>query len=298
MFKAVVEHGSFARAAEAIHKSQSSINTAVHKLQDTLGVELLELEGRRTVLTQAGALLLRRGKLVLAEVERLEAVAASLSEGIEAVLKVAVDSIYPPDRLYQVFDQLNRQFPHLRIELMETILSGSNELLLAGEVPIAISPSTPQGFPVEKLIQLEFVAVAASTHPLSQSKQALTHDDLKAQRQIVCRDSAVKEKVDSGWLLSEQRWTVSTMDTSVDLIRRGFGYAWLPRHRVSNLLEGGQLKELPLGVGAKRTVELFLVVTDEDRLGPVARCFVDTLRSLNSSDPPGSTAGPASHSDR
>lgn len=282
MFKAVAEYGSFARAADAIHKSQSSINTAVHKLQDTLGVELLEVKGRRTILTEAGTLLLRRGKLMLDEVERLEAVATSLSEGIEAVLKVAVDSIYPPDRLYEVFDQLNRQFPHLRIELVETILSGSNELLLTGEVPIAISPTTPPGFPREKLIQLEFVAVAATDHPLGESSQLLSHDDLKAHRQIVCRDSALKEKVDSGWLLSEQRWTVSTMDTSIDLIRRGFGYAWLPRHRVSGLLEAGQLSELPLKVGAKRTVELFLVVNDEDQLGPVARCFVETLRSFNS----------------
>lgn len=283
MFKAVVEYGSFARAAEAIHKSQSSINTAVHKLQDSLGVELLQVEGRRTVLTEAGALLLRRSKLMLTDVERLEAVATSLAEGVEAVLKVAVDSIYPSDRLYRAFDQLNRQFPHLRIELVETILSGSNELLLAGDVPIAISPITPPGYPTEKLIQIEFVAVAAASHPLADST-LVSHDDLKAQRQIVCRDSALKEKMDSGWLLSEQRWTVSTMDTSIDLIRRGFGYAWLPRHRVASLLHSGQLRKLPLKVGGIRMADLFLVISDEDQLGPVARCFVETLRSFNSGD--------------
>lgn len=281
MFKAVVQYGSFAKAAEAIHKSQSSINTAVHKLQDLLGVELLRTEGRRTILTDAGALLLRRGQLLLDDVERLEAVAASLSRGVEAALKVAVDSIYPPDRLYRVFDQLNQRFPHLRIELVETILSGSNELLLAGDVAIAISPNTPPGFPTEKLIQLEFVAVAATSHPLTDLTQEISHEDLKAHRQIVCRDSALKDRVDSGWLQAEQRWTVSTMDTSIDLIRQGFGYAWLPRHRVASLLESGQLKELPLRVGGTRSVDLFLVISDEDQLGPVARCFVDTIRSLN-----------------
>ncbi|MEX1033384.1 MAG: LysR family transcriptional regulator [Cellvibrionaceae bacterium] len=280
MFTAVVEYGSFAKAAEAIHKSQSSINTAVHKLQDSLGVELLRIEGRRTLLTEAGALLLRRGKLVLEDVQRLEAVAASLAQGEEAVLKVAVDSIYPGERLYRAFDQLNERFPHLRIELIETILSGSNELLLAGEVPIAISPNAPPGYPTESLIRLEFVAVAAAVHPLTASATEISHEDLKAHRQIVCRDSALKEKVDSGWLKAEQRWTVSTMDTSIDLIRRSFGYAWLPRHRIAELLDSGQLRELPLAVGRTRTAELLLVISDEDKLGPAARCFVQAIRSF------------------
>ena len=60
MFQAVVEHGGFAQAAEAVHKSQSSINHAVHKLQEQIGLPLLEVVGRKAQLTDAGRLMLRR----------------------------------------------------------------------------------------------------------------------------------------------------------------------------------------------------------------------------------------------
>ena len=46
MLQAVVRHGGFAQASAAIHKSQSTINYAVHKLQDQLGLPLLEVVGR------------------------------------------------------------------------------------------------------------------------------------------------------------------------------------------------------------------------------------------------------------
>ena len=45
MFRAVVEHGGYAQAADAIYKSQSTISYGVHKLQEQLGVQLLEVEG-------------------------------------------------------------------------------------------------------------------------------------------------------------------------------------------------------------------------------------------------------------
>lgn len=84
MFGTVVEHGGFAQAAEAIHKSQSSINHAVHKLQDQLDLPLLEVVGRKARLTDAGALMLRRASQLLEQADQLEKVAGSLARGNEA----------------------------------------------------------------------------------------------------------------------------------------------------------------------------------------------------------------------
>ena len=60
MFKAVADHGGFMQAAQQVHKSQSSIHHAVNKMEEQLGVNLFEVDGRKTVLTHAGKLLLRR----------------------------------------------------------------------------------------------------------------------------------------------------------------------------------------------------------------------------------------------
>lgn len=58
MFNAVVDEGSFNQAASQVSKSTSSIHHAVNKLEDTLGVTLFVVEGRKTVLTDIGEVLL------------------------------------------------------------------------------------------------------------------------------------------------------------------------------------------------------------------------------------------------
>jgi DNA-binding transcriptional LysR family regulator len=65
MFKAVVDAGGFNQAADVVHKSQSSIHHAVNKLEDSLGVSLLTIDGRRMKLTDAGELMLRRANYLL-----------------------------------------------------------------------------------------------------------------------------------------------------------------------------------------------------------------------------------------
>ena len=85
MLEAVVTHGGFAQAAAAIHKSQSTINHAVHKLQNQLGLPLLEVVGRKAQLTEAGELMLRRARRLLEQASELEQVADSLASGEEAV---------------------------------------------------------------------------------------------------------------------------------------------------------------------------------------------------------------------
>ena len=62
MFRAVVTAGGFNQAALQVHKSQSSVHHAVGKLEESLGVKLFEVSGRKAVLTEAGELLLRRGR--------------------------------------------------------------------------------------------------------------------------------------------------------------------------------------------------------------------------------------------
>lgn len=280
MLKAVVEHGGFAKAAEAIHKSQSSINTAVHKLQQMLGVQLLRVEGRRTLLTEEGALLLRRSEFVLDEINRIESIAESLVQGEETLLKVAVDAIFPYSRLYTAFQDISARYPHIRIELIETILSGSDELLKNGEVSIAISSFSPKQLPTKLLSTVKFYAVATPQHALFLEPSPLNYEQLKSHRQIVVRDSAIIEKKDSGWLGAEQRWTVTTMDTSINLICEGFGYAWLPETKISQHLKDGRLKKLPLEEGLVRSTDLYLVIADEDRLGPVAKQLIESLRAI------------------
>lgn len=270
MLQAVVEHGGFAQAAAAIHKSQSTINHAVHKLQDQLGLPMLEVVGRKAQLTEAGTLMLRRASQLLAQAAQLEEIASSLALGTEAEIRLAVDELYPYQQLAAVLQEFSRAYPNTRIELFETVLSGGAELLLAADVDLLVAAEVPGGFLGKPVLRTEFVAVAASAHPLHQLGRSLTLQDLQRERQIVLRDSALGRRVDAGWLGAEQRWTVSHVATSVEMVSRGLGFAWLPLSRVSPGLANGSLRELPLAQGARRHATLYLTFADRDQAGPAA----------------------------
>jgi DNA-binding transcriptional LysR family regulator len=68
-FVAVAQEGNVTRAAERLHISQPSLSTAIQRLEQQLGVELLARHGRRVAITPAGELLLHRGRDLLEHAE-------------------------------------------------------------------------------------------------------------------------------------------------------------------------------------------------------------------------------------
>ena len=95
IFQAVVEYGGYAQAAEKLNKSQSSLNHAIAKLQQTLGVALLEVRGRKAYLTDAGDMFLRRAKLLNQNMQELELLAHNIHQGWEAEIRLAVEIAHP-----------------------------------------------------------------------------------------------------------------------------------------------------------------------------------------------------------
>jgi DNA-binding transcriptional LysR family regulator len=276
MLQAVVEHGGFAQAAQAIHKSQSTINHAVHKLQSQLGLPLMEVIGRKAQLTEAGSLMLRRAGQLLEQAEQLEAVASSLAEGTEAEVRIAADAIYPDECLANALQAMSESYPNTRVQLQETVLSGGPEQLIEGEVDLLIAARVPDGFLGDVLLKTEFIAVSHPEHPLQQLGRQLNLQDLRQHRQIVVRDSARGKGIDSGWLGAEQRWTVSQVATSIDMISRGMGFAWLPVTRIKQRLANGELKALDMDQGGTRHATLYLTYADRDKAGP-ATCHLASL---------------------
>ena len=146
MLQAVVEHGGFAQASKAIFKSQSTISYAISKLQHQLGIDLLEIQGRKAVLTEAGEVMLRRAQTLLKEADALEKVAVSLSEGWEGTLTLAADVIFPNSLLIKALELFAPVSRHTRLELVESVLSGTTDMLVSGKADIVITGIIPQGF--------------------------------------------------------------------------------------------------------------------------------------------------------
>lgn len=280
--QAVVDAGGFAQAAERLHRSQSSVSYAVAKLQEQLGVRLLEIQGRRAVLTEAGEVLLRRSRQLLGDAAELERLAQSLAQGWEAEVELVVDMAYPTAALLEVLRRFAASCPSTRVQLNEVVLSGADEALLEGRADLVIAGAVPQGFLGDRLLEVEFIAVAHRDHPLHRSGEPLTGERLRRELQVVIRDSGLYLKRDSGWLGSEQRWTVSGLDTAVAAVRGGLGFGWLPRHQIEADLAQGVLLPLPLREGQRRLAPLHLVFGRSEVTGPATQRLAELFREVSS----------------
>lgn len=275
---AVVEAGGYAQAAERLHKSQSTLTYAVQKLERVLNVKVFALQGRKAVLTATGELLYRRGKTLMDEAVRLERAAASLAAGWEPELRLAVDIIFPTWLLLNCLAAFAEERPQTRIELIESVLGGTDEALLDGRADLAIGPSPPPGFIGDVIMHVRFIVAAHPQHPLHQLNRPLTLDDLRQHRHLVVRDTSRERSRTPAWL-NEQRWTVSHQSTSVRAACMGLGYAWYAEHTVRQEFEAGSLKPLPLREGAERWTPLYLIFADRDAAGPAALRIAEILRA-------------------
>lgn len=279
-FVAVVDAGGFAQAAEALAKSQSTISYAVRQIEERLGVSVFVIEGRRALLTDDGRILYRRGKSLVDEAVRLERAAGNLAKGREQMLTLAVEALFPTWLLLRCLQAFGEDYPETRIELHESVMGGTDELLLSGAVDLAIcADNLPRGHTGDVLARYRAIAAAAPFHPLHRMGRELSIEDLKGHRHLVIRDSGLQRVRPSVWDVTEGRLTVSHKATSIRAACMGMGFAWYPEDWIREELAAGQLKPLPLQEGAERWGAMYLVYPDPDAAGPGARRLGDILRA-------------------
>jgi len=268
---AVVEANGYAAAAQRLHKSQSTITYAVQKIERLLGVQAFVVEGRKARLTEAGRTIYRRAKGLIEEAEAMERGARRLAEGWAPELRIAADIIFPTWLLLQCFACFAIEAPDVRLQLHETVLGGTEELVQQGLVDLAIASHVPGGLHGEHLMRVRFIAAAHPDHPLHRLGRSLTHEDLRPHRQLVIRDTARERPRDAGaWLGAEQRWTVSHKATSIAAATMGLGFAWYPAETLQGEIGRGRLKALPMAGGGERFADLYLVYADRDWPGKAA----------------------------
>ncbi|WP_313086628.1 LysR family transcriptional regulator [Stutzerimonas nitrititolerans] len=283
--QAVVDHGSFAQAAEMLHRSQSSVSYTVARMQEQLGIPLLRIEGRKAVLTDAGEVLLRRSRQLVTQASQLEELAHHMEQGWEAEVRLVVDAAYPNARLIRALTEFMPKSRGCRVRLREEVLSGVEEILKDGTADLAITALDITGYLGAELGTVGFIAVAHTNHPLHQLQRKLSVQDLQSQMQVVVRDSGQRQPRDAGWLGAEQRWTVGSLATSVAFVSSGLGFAWLPQHMIERELAEGILKPLPLIQGSIRRPQFYLYTNPDKPLGPATRILIELIKTYDTQSP-------------
>jgi len=275
---AVVDTGGYAQAAQALYKSQSAVTYAVQKIESQLALKAFEIQGRKAVLTATGQMLYRRALALVGEASDLEQAAHRLSAGWEAEIHLAVEILFPTPLVLDSLARFGEESPRTRIELVESVLGGTAEALLKGQADLAITPQIPPGFLGDPLLQAKVIAVAQRDHGLHRLGRELSLRDLADHRHVVVRDSGARRDRQAVSVEVDQRWTVSTVASSIQAVCLGHGFAWLPSGQIAEQLATGLLKPLPLRPGGERVVTLYLVLADPDFAGPGVRRLAQILR--------------------
>ncbi|MBN2887093.1 MAG: LysR family transcriptional regulator [Chromatiaceae bacterium] len=282
---AVVDCGGFAQAAQALHKSQSSVSYQVTKLQEQLDVPLLRIRGRKAELTEVGRSLLQRARWLLREAAAIERQAADHRRGWEREIVLLMDALCPEtlalDALHR-FEQSAHSATRVRLE--EIPAEGALSRLLAGDVDLLIGAEVPDGYRGDPLCQIEFLPVAHRDHPLARLERPINEGDLLRERQIVSLDMRVLHQKTQVLAQSDAFWMVSNVDKALAAVRRALGFAWLPRHRIAAALDEGELYILPINAGAPLQLMLYLTLAGRESTGPGARLLSDFLQKAACSD--------------
>lgn len=231
---AVADTRHFGRAAAACHVSQPTLSAQLKKLEQYLGVQLIERGTRRASLTTAGERIVARARSMLEASDDIVEIAKSFADPLAGRLRLALLPTIGPYLLPRVTPRLRKALPRLELMLYEYQTATLLARLRAGEIDAGILalPVDLDGLDVMPLYDEPFVLAAPSTHRLAKSGPLRTADlageavllledghCLRDQALDVCNRVGMHEKQD---------FRATSLETLRQMVASGVGVTLLP----------------------------------------------------------------------
>ncbi len=277
---AIDRKGSFAAAAEDLHRVPSAITYSVRQLEEGLGVELFDRTGHRAVLTDAGRELLAEGRRLLQAAADLECRVQQVAKGWESELRIAVDTIIGSDGIFALIGEFYEKQSGTRLRVTHEVLGGTWDALASGRADLAIGAAgdAPSGrnYATRRLGRVEMMFVAAPFHPICEEPQPLTAATILRYRAVSVADSSrLLPPRTVGLLSGQDALTVASMDAKAAAHIAGLGVGFLPRWIAEREAHAGTLRILP--VEASPQIGDTLVAWRPGREGKALKWFVKRL---------------------
>ncbi|MGN6223375.1 DNA-binding transcriptional regulator OxyR [Pseudoxanthomonas sp.] len=231
---ALADHKHFGHAAAACFVSQPTLSTQIKKLEDELGVPLVERAPRKVMLTPAGRDAAERARRIVAEVEQMKEAARRSQDPEAGTVRLGIFPTLGPYLLPHVVPRIRARFPQLELLLVEeksdVLLSRLREGKL--DAGLLALPLQDDQLHTEFLFEEPFLLAVPEAHPLASrdslslgelsNQQLLLLEDghcLREQALDVCRISGANEK-------SEFRAT--SLETLRQMVAANVGITLLP----------------------------------------------------------------------
>lgn len=231
---ALADTRHFGRAAERCNVTQPTLSAQLKKLEDFLGVTLVERQPRNVALTDVGERIVGRARRVLQDSDDIVAIARASRDPLAGALKVAFIPTLGPYLLPIVTPPLRKRLPKLQLMLYEYQTEPLLEHLRAGDIDLGILALgvDTDGFETRALADEAFTLAMPSTHPLAKKAHVRTDDlagetlllledghCLRDQALDVCSRVAVHEAED---------FRATSLETLRQMVAAGHGVTLLP----------------------------------------------------------------------
>jgi LysR family hydrogen peroxide-inducible transcriptional activator len=186
---ALADTGHFGKAAARTFVSQPTLSAQLKKLEDYLGVKLVERQPKNVQLTDVGKQVVVRARRMLEEGEEIIALARSNTDPLAGKLKLALIPTIGPYLLPRIMPKIRKTLPHLSLMLYEYQTEALLKRLRDGEIDLGIIalPVAYEGLVSQELYEEAFTVALPNNHPLG-DKSTIKLQDLKGHTLLLLED--------------------------------------------------------------------------------------------------------------
>ncbi|MBF82089.1 MAG: hypothetical protein CL522_01590 [Actinobacteria bacterium] len=274
---AVVDHGTFSAAANALHTVQSNVSTHILRLEQELDVSLIDRTSG--TLTEEGILVVERARRIQTELEAIALDVTALHSEVSGVVKLGLIGTTGRWLSPKLLDSINRSHPKITLQIIDATTSGLIPLVVQGNVDGAVVnlPISHPDILIEPLFEEEPMLVAPQDHPLASFDKILpehlgAYPLLLNPKGVSFRDSLDQDLAKENITLTAKA-EVDGMRLLASLAADGFGAAVLP----ATAAQGSEKwKRIPLPGFTRRVVGF--AVNRRVPLSATARAVRETLK--------------------
>lgn len=231
---AVAEHRHFGKAAEACFVSQPTLSTQIKKLEEELGVTLIERTNKQVLLTDIGQHIVAKAQHVLHSVDEIRELALQHKDPEAGTFRLGIIPTLAPYLLPLVMTEIRRRFPQLKVLLYELQTATLLTKLPAGQLDAALLalPVDHPALETHSLFKEAFFAAVPDNHRLAGRKrlkleeligsEVLLLEDghcLRDQTLDLCRKVGVAET---------EGFRATSLETLRQMIVNGTGVTFMP----------------------------------------------------------------------
>ena len=237
---ALADTGHFGKAAQRTFVSQPTLSAQLKKLEEYLGVTLVERQPKNVQLTEVGKQVVVRARRMLDEADAIISLARNNTDPFAGKLKVALIPTIGPYLLPRVMQKIRKALPQLGLMLYEYQTEPLLKRLLDGEIDLGILalPIDEDGVESRKLYDEAFTVALPNQHPLA-AKSAIKISDLKGQTLLLLEDGHCMRdqalEVCSGIDIREtEDFRGTSLETLRQMVVAGLGVTLLPETAVDS----------------------------------------------------------------